>query len=795
MMISAIPSGAIRSASVRATLPVIPWAMLRVHNEHSRAFKGRYSPESNPLGVEIVESQYWPHVRTVDVIGPPQWGKTYHACELPTLFDLCEARETIFYMNGSETNAANIWNTRWLPTLRADPVLRFQLLDRMDGGTWNERRLADGGLLYSAGPESAAALSQRESRIVRCSELEKTRGAIGDEASSYSLARDRAAAYPATHIITSDCTITVRDGLSWRRFVQGDRSRPYIPCPACGHYAVPAHDRHLDDPDLGLTEAETHAFVIPEIAASTPDAAAESVQLVCRACGGVFNDRLFRTALRAVVWVPLGCSVVRTDDPLMSPVPKVTWLDELNKWVAEALTDPDVTEGKKDPSSPPAWRGPRLPDGVLLSWSPNTVTTASNGEDVLPGLQMDPRRSRARSFWGWRIFSPKYTLGQVAHEIVSGETGLSTGDVLDDQKNVSQKCFVLPWVEPILGAAEDLNEDAVLACVTDNPRGALPENTIAITGGIDIGVREGNGIHWVVRAHTSGGESHLIDHGHEETEFREVRKEKGLKWDINDPAFLLSRRDLVYAALDRVLLKMQRHGDVNMTYVDAGYMSEDIYGWCARHSFRRLRPCKGRGSAGMIGRRSSFGLAGVWNDSCEKKALAVHDAKGRPLRHQYFDPADPRHLMFLDADYWKKEVHHGIETTARSLNRGGQSEKNKPWFFLHSELAPRQPVPGSNLRKLDRYVTQVVAKRWEEWVNPRTGRREVGWRVYQEADHLLDAEGYCMAAAAALGLTRRYEPQLDGVAVSASKTVVPSTQKLPVPCPVAAPNRSVRRVY
>lgn len=803
---------------MRRSLPVTPWAMLRVRNEHSRAFRGRYSPENNPLGVEIVESQYWPHVRSVDVVAPPQWGKSFHATELPTLYDVCEARETVFAMNGSEDNAKNMWRVRWLKTIQADPVLSAQLRDRMDGGEWYERHFTDGGLLYSTGPESASALSQREARIVRCSELEKTRAAIGNEASSYALAKDRAAAYPTTHLITSDCTITVREGLSWRRFVQGDRSRPFIPCPGCGRYAVPAHANHVAEADLALIEEDTHLFAIPEIARLNPSAAEQLVELTCRQCGTVFTDRAFRAAVRAGVWVPRGCRIVRHDNPLKTPIPRVAWLDQLNAWSADALNDPDIVFGGRDPAPPPPWSGPRLPEGVELDWTTeHSGADAGPDADKLPVFRSDPRLAPNRSFWSWRIFAPKYTLGQVAREIVSGENGLATGDLIDDQKNASQKCFVLPWVEPTAGSVEDLNEAAVLACVTDLPRGLAPARTVAITRGIDIGIKDGNGIHWVVRAWTADGASYLVDHGHEETEFKALREQKGLKWDPDDPRFQATRRDAVYAALDRVLEKYDsgitdedgRLCPIGMTYVDAGYISEEIYLWCAGHSFRRLRPCKGKGQGGRLGRRASA-LAGQWNDFCEKRALACLDLTGRPMRHQYFDPADPRKLMVLDADFWKREVHSGIQSTyrgARAASACPDVRRLQPWWFLHADLAPKETAPGSNLTRLDRYITQVVAERWEEWVNPRTHRREIGWRAYQEANHLLDAESYALAAAAALGVLPRYAAKPDassddnapsdgGVRSAASPT--PPVHSVAAPVRVSEPfrtHRPIRRSY
>jgi phage terminase large subunit GpA-like protein len=806
----AIPETYLRGARVTRLLPVVPWAMLRLRNERSRAFRGRYSPENAPWGVEIAEAQYWPHVRTVDVIGPPQAGKTFHVCELTTLYDLCEARETVFYLNGSEDNAKNLWRTRWLPTVQADPVLIQQLKERMDGGEWYERHLRDGGLLYSAGPQSASALSQRESRIVRCSELEKTPSAIRNEASSYALARDRAAAYPSTHMITSDCTITVREGLSWKRFVQGDRSRPFIPCPACGHYACPVHQRHIDEEAFGFNEENTHLFDIPELALASPDLAKEAARLLCRKCGHSITDRDFRQAVRAVVWLPFGCQIIRADDPAATPIPAASWLDSLNRWAAEQLSDCRVVGGEKDPEAPPAWEGPRLPDGVSLSWSPS-VPAGEGDAEKLPAFRADPRQSSARSFWFWRLFAPKYSIGEVAREIVAGDIGAATGDVMDDQKNTSQKCFVLPWVEPLAGMIDELNEDAVLACVTDHPTGIIPERCIGIAAGIDINEAA---IHWSLKAATEFGEVYTIDHGHEQTDFAEMRKERDMKWNPDDPVFQRLRRDVVYSALDRIFDRYasgvpDAEGElfpVGMTYIDAGYMSEEIYLYCARYHFSRMRPCKGRGSAVRFGRRSG-NLAGLWTDGCEKRAVSCRDMRNQPLRHQYFDPADPRRLMFLDADFWKREVHNGILTTSRALTNSRQPGQPpmKAYWFLHAGLTPKNVIPGQKLRKLDRFITQVIAERWGERENPRTKRVEKGWQVIQEANHHLDAEAYATAALAALGALPRYvgKPEIaTAIATAIVKAVgaggtSPAPERPAVRAPVSQPGagRMIRRTY
>lgn len=738
MKLSLAPDTVLHAAYVRRKLPIAAWAMLRVSNEHSQAFRGRYNPENAPWGVEIFECQHWIHVRAADVVGPPQGGKTFNSCELPTLYDLCEGRETVFYMNGSADNALNVWTARWVKTLRADPVLRRQLLDRMDAGRWDERHFADGGLLYSAGPESATALSQRESRIVRCSELEKTKASIGNEASSYSLARDRAAAYPSTQLVTSDCTVTVREGLSWKRFKNGDRSRFFTPCPGCGHYAAPAHPRHLEEPDLQFTKATTHTLVIPQLAENSPSAAEEQAAMACNACGLIFHDKDFRKSVRAGVWVPVGCKVVRTDDRVATPIPAVRWLDELERWAADQLADPEIVEGIKDTSAPPKWSGPRMPDGVTVVV--DEAAPVESEADTLPALRANPLKNPNRSFWFWRILAPKYTIGQVAREIVAGELGQITGDVEDDRKNTMQKCFVLPYKERIV-TSDDLNEDAVMLCVADYPRGVRLEGTKLITGGVDINE---DAVRAVIRGWKYDGVSYLINRHIVSTTLDDLKKQHGTKWRNTD-AFVATRQELVYAALDEVWKLLVEIG-ADMTFVDSGYMSEEIYLWLSKKSFYRMRPCKGLGQT-RLNRRANLG--GTWTNESEKKALECTDALGRPMKHQYFDPADPRRLMMLDSDHWKKEVHNGIRLTAvfakaqalaRQANVAAEFQGIQPWWYIHAGIDRNDP-----------YVEQVVGERWERAIHASSGVEIMKWNEYAQ-NHFFDAEGYCTAAAAAMGV-------------------------------------------
>jgi phage terminase large subunit GpA-like protein len=724
------------SSLVRSMLPIVAWAMLRFNNVHSRAFRGRYSPETAPWGVEMLECQYWPHVRSVDTVASTQIGKSAHMAEIPVLYELCERNETVFYMNGSADNALNMWTGRWEKILDADPVLARQKLDRMEGGRWQERHFRDGGVLYSTGPESTSALAQRESRIVRCSELEKTKGALGNEASSYALARDRSAAYPSTHIITSDCTCTVDEGLAWVRFVGGDRSRLFVPCPSCGRYAMPAHERHLEKAELCLTINDVHLLEISPLSAATPIAAEETARLVCKGCSYVFSDKTFKAALRAGVWVPVGCKIVRHDDA--KGLPKVSWLDDLRNWAGWQHARPDVMDGTIEPDPPPAWSGPRLPDGVELVW--DRQDAAPGDEQTLPGMRDDPRRSSKRSFWLWRIFSPRYTIGQVAREIVEGETGTATGDLIDDQKNMTQKTLCLPYKEKIIGETDDLTPRVVLMASCELPPGRLPERVVAVTSGVDINE---DAVRAVKRAWTEDGESYLVEKLAEPTGLVAFKHEQGR--DEKSARFIATRDAAILAALDRVwtwICKTQC--DRMLTYVDSGFLSGSVYDWCGGKSFDRVRPSKGFGTVGMGGKRRKGSLAGTWTDACDQRASQCVDARGRPLKHQYYDEKDIRKMMRLDADHWKKEVHNAIKLWslhAKAVQMKVTEGLPRPWFFIHSGF-------GLN----DDYIKQVVGERFEEREDPRTKRKESGWKEYHAEWHFLDGEAYAFAAAAALGI-------------------------------------------
>jgi hypothetical protein len=174
------------------------------------------------------------------------------------------------------------------------------------------------------------------------------------------------------------------------------------------------------------------------------------------------------------------------------------------------------------------------------------------------------------------------------------------------------------------------------------------------------------------------------------------------------------------------------------------------------------------------------------------------------MRHQYFEPDDQRRLMFLDADHWKKEVHESIKATARAANPKAQplaEHSTALAFWLHADLRPADSAAG--MLKHDRYVGQVVAERWEQWINPRTKRVETGWRVHQPDNHFLDAEAYARAAAAGLGVLPRYV-SADQSAANISRAMAQAAKPAPLREPQTEPakrhepvvsSRSIRRTY
>jgi hypothetical protein len=99
-----------------------------------------------------------------------------------------------------------------------------------------------------------------------------------------------------------------------------------------------------------------------------------------------------------------------------------------------------------------------------------------------------------------------------------------------------EEYLVVPYVEPKLGASEDLNEDAVLACVTDHIRGHAPADVVAISRGIDVGDNE---IHWVIRAVTADNDSYLVDHGCEKTQLGEQLETRNAKHETRESTLVV----------------------------------------------------------------------------------------------------------------------------------------------------------------------------------------------------------------------------------------------------------------
>lgn len=145
------------------------------------------------------------------------------------------------------------------------------------------------------------------------------------------------------------------------------------------------------------------------------------------------------------------------------------------------------------------------------------------------------------------IYSPWVTFGEVA------EMFLKSKDIPEQLMN-----FINSWLaEPWKNNASKLNSDLIMEKQLNYERGTMPEEAQILTLGIDVQVDH---FWWGVRAWGAGLKSWLVDYGRAET------------WTELDE--ILERN---FADTNGEIRKINRCG------IDAGYNTDEVYLWCARH--------------------------------------------------------------------------------------------------------------------------------------------------------------------------------------------------------------------
>lgn len=268
--------------------------------------------------------------------------------------------------------------------------------------------------------------------------------------------------------------------------------------------------------------------------------------------------------------------------------------------------------------------------------------------------------------------------------------GLGDAEALQDFYN---GYCALPWVVKKLSTSEE----RVLQAKNDIPGGVVPEDTIALTCGIDVQKR---GFWFVVRAWTRNKDSHLVQYGYLAT------------WDdvytlVFDTAYPVQGQDP-----GRTMGIWRTAMDTGGGDTEDGDWSktDEIYAWIKRYGAGRVFAVKGASRA---------------QEATVRKTVVGLKKKGKPI-------PGGLDLYYLDVDRLKSVfLSYFDEPDPDDDDAAGGAMSMKKTVTLHSDTG------------MD-YAAQITAE--ERRPDPKKKGKMI-WVQIKHNNHLLDCEVYAAAAA------------------------------------------------
>lgn len=307
--------------------------------------------------------------------------------------------------------------------------------------------------------------------------------------------------------------------------------------------------------------------------------------------------------------------------------------------------------------------------------------------------------------WGFRwnaMASPLTSIEQIAAEEWRAEQSGSD----EDQKGVVQFVWAEAWEKKI----EDLvRPDAavILRKIVRLERGALPEGTLKLTMGIDVGSYV---IWWALYAWKAEGRGHVVDFG-----ALDVPTMRGQK----DPVAVLNA---LRSFRDDVFEPGWGGEQPDMALIDAGYEQEVVYQFVKETGERPWFACRGFGTNSRNG---------VWKAGAAAEITNVREV-GEGWK-AILQPAGVR-LVAVHADHFKALVHDGF---------GAPEGAPGSITIFHGD-----PKTDSHLRQ---FARQIVAEQ-REYVESAGKERRLVWVVMSKQNHWLDCSTYARCAAGILGI-------------------------------------------
>lgn len=321
-------------------------------------YQGRkFNVERQPVGALFLAaagSGQWPRVNAT---GTSQSGKTFHCSLIPLIWHLFEYRETVVFGLPDMDMARDKWREDILPAIESTRF-RDELPSRGAGslgGTPGAIRLKNGATLRfmsgGGGDKSRAGFTTRVLIITETDGFDDI-SASSREGDKISQLEARQASYdPKLRRTYFECTLTNKEGRTWRELERGTFSRIAMPCPICNGFSVATNSEKDRAALIGWQDCDDLIQV------------AERARWTCMACHEPWSEAQRAASMQKARLVHQGQEIepdgriIGTAKPtdtlgfrwggvhnLFAPAAAIAALEWTAKREAEGETDPEARE-------------------------------------------------------------------------------------------------------------------------------------------------------------------------------------------------------------------------------------------------------------------------------------------------------------------------------------------------------------------------------------------------------------------------------------------------------------------
>jgi len=278
---------------------VSQWAeQERVLSKKTTFYSGKWSNDIVPFAVEIMDALSDLTTREVWVRAPAQSSKTEIGLNFlgQTIDDEPMPFSSIM---PTEADVKKRFRTRIKPMFEATPSLLRHLpardINRLRIGQETE---LDNMFLYLAWAGSAAALADTPIARIWLDEVAKYKDAVGAEAGSVDLARDRTIAWRTVSKLYAPCTPILVGDEHDREYTETDMREYWVKCPYC-------NQRHI--PDWQYVELDKDSA--GQLLSAKDYIKGNCARYICPKCEKRWTEEVRWAGSAAGRWAPAGCTV------------------------------------------------------------------------------------------------------------------------------------------------------------------------------------------------------------------------------------------------------------------------------------------------------------------------------------------------------------------------------------------------------------------------------------------------------------------------------------------------------